>query len=59
MALLSTAQAAKIIGVSERRVRAMIAAGRLKAEPVGRAYVIRESDIPKLKIGVAGRPKKS
>lgn len=39
--MLSVEAAAGRLGVSERRVRALIAAGRLPAERVGRAWVIQ------------------
>lgn len=60
MKLLNTSQAAAALGVSERRVRALIAEGKLIAQKVGRDYAIEESALKSVKIyGKAGRPTKS
>lgn len=56
--LLSTKQAAELKGVSVRRIQALITKGQLEAEQVGRDYVIRASDLDRIKAGVVGRPKK-
>jgi excisionase family DNA binding protein len=42
MKLLTTKQAAAILGVTDRRVRAMIGAGQLQAHQLGRDYAIEE-----------------
>ncbi|MDQ3688368.1 MAG: helix-turn-helix domain-containing protein [Acidobacteriota bacterium] len=42
MKLLTTKQAATVLGVSDRRVRAMIHAGQLPAHHLGRDYAIEE-----------------
>lgn len=60
MKLLNTSQAAEALGVSERRVRALIAEGKLIAQKVGRDYAIEESALKSVKTyGKAGRPTKS
>ena len=43
--LISTAEAARRLGVSSRRVRALIAEGRLDAIRVGRISLIRASSV--------------
>ncbi len=42
MKLLTTKQAAAVLGVTDRRVRAMIGAGRLPAHQLGRDYAIEK-----------------
>lgn len=58
MALISTGEAAKRLGVSRQRVVAMIGAGILKATKVGRAFVIDEAALeePRVKQRPPGRP---
>lgn len=55
---LTTKQAAERLGVNEQRVRALIGAGRLKAEKFGKAHVIREKDLAAVADRKAGRPAK-
>lgn len=43
--MLTTKQVAAELGVSMRRVQAMILAGRLRARKDGKSYVIREKDL--------------
>ena len=60
MKLLSTGQAAKLLRVSERRVRALIAAGKLSAQKLGRDYVIEAQSISAVTVyRKAGRPIKA
>lgn len=60
MKLLTTKQAAEKLGVSERRVRALIAEGKLKAHQLGREYAIEEEALEGVKTyGKAGRPAQS
>lgn len=54
---LTTSEAAEKKGVSIRRIQALITKNQLKAEKVGRDYLIRESDLDKIKQGTVGRPK--
>ena len=57
--LLTTAEAADVLGVSVRRVRALIAEKKLPAHRVGRDYAIEEKALRSVKIyGKPGRPKK-
>ncbi|MBW2106787.1 MAG: helix-turn-helix domain-containing protein [Deltaproteobacteria bacterium] len=58
MKLLSVNDAAKILGVHHSRVRVLIREGRLPAQKLGRAWIILEKDLKKLKILNRGRPKK-
>jgi len=58
--LLSTDEAAERLGVSGRRVRALIAEGKLQATYVGGGYVIEETALEAVKVyGKAGRPPKA
>ena len=54
--LLSTRDAATRLGITPRRVVALIRAGRLPALRVGRAWVIREADLELVKDRRPGRP---
>ena len=57
---LTTAQAAERLGVTIRRVQAMIKAGRIKTVKVGQIHLIhpRELEKPEVKFRKPGRPKK-
>ena len=57
MKLLSVNDVAKRLGVHHSRVRVLIRQGRLKAQKIGRTWVILEKDFKKLKIFKSGRPK--
>lgn len=57
--LITTAAAAKILGVGQRRVRAMIAAGLLPATKITeQMYLIDPKDVAKVPRRAPGRPKK-
>lgn len=60
MSLMTTEQAADRLELSERRVRALIKAGILTAQKIGRDWVIDEASIEdvKAKSRPRGRPKK-
>jgi excisionase family DNA binding protein len=59
MKLLNTSEAAEKLGVSIRRVRQLIAEGKITAHNLGRDYAIEESALAQVKIyGKAGRPPK-
>lgn len=53
---LTTAQAAKELGVSTRRVRQYIEEGRLKAKKAGRDYLISSRSLAAFKPQSSGRP---
>lgn len=53
---LTTAQAAKELGVSTRRVRQYIEEGRLKATKAGRDYLISRRSLAAFKPQSSGRP---
>ena len=58
---ISTAQAALKLGVSTRRVIALIHSGRLRATKFGRDWMIRTADLEKIWDGrdrTSGRPSK-
>lgn len=54
---LTTKQAAKILGVSTRRVLQLIHDGRLPAEKHGRDWAIKARDLELVKVRKPGRPK--
>ena len=57
MELLTTKQAAAELGISERRVRGLIAEGKLVAQRIGRDYAIERRALAKAKVyGKRGRP---
>jgi len=57
MKLLTTKDAAEKLGVSVRRVRALITEGKLKAHQLGREYAIEESALNSVQTyGKSGRP---
>lgn len=56
--LLTVRQAAKVLGVTRRRVNALIEAGRLPATRHGNAWAIKESDLEIVKERPTGRPPK-
>lgn len=58
MELLTTKETAEKLGVSVRRVQAMITDGSLPATKLGRDYVIKESDLESVKDRKPGRPLK-
>ncbi len=58
MDLLTTKETAKKLGVSVRRVQAMITDGVLPAQKIGRDYVIKESDLKLVEDRKPGRPPK-
>jgi excisionase family DNA binding protein len=60
MKVMGTAQTAKLLGVSERRVRELIQLGILKATKLGHDWAIAEEEAVRLKATSrpAGRPKK-
>jgi excisionase family DNA binding protein len=58
---ISTTQAAQMLGVSTRRVIALIHSGRLRAKKFGRDWMIRTADLDKIwesRDRTAGRPPK-
>ncbi len=56
MNLLTTKEASEKLGVSVRRVQAMITDGSLPATKLGRDYVIKETDLELVKDRKPGRP---
>lgn len=56
MKMIGTTEAAKRLGVSSNRVRALIESGRLKAQ---KKYAINPSDLKVVQNRKAGRPRKS
>ena len=56
--LLTVRQTAKILGISRRRVNALIQSGRLPATKHGNAWAIKESDLEIVKERPTGRPPK-
>jgi excisionase family DNA binding protein len=60
MAMIGTSEAARRLGISGRRVAAMILQGLLRAQKVGKTWIIDETDVAKLGKSErkAGRPPK-
>lgn len=57
--MIGTAEAAKRVGLSQRRIVALIHDGTLLAERVGGVWIVDEDSLSALKVyGRAGRPKK-
>jgi len=59
MKIIGTTEAARRLGVSDARVRALIESGRLKAVKIGGAWLIDPKDLAAVKNRKVGRPKKS
>ena len=57
MNIISTAEAARRLGVTPNRVRALIDAKRLKAMKLGREWLIDPKDLEAVKDRKVGRPK--
>ena len=54
---ITTKEAAKRLGVSERRIRQLLQAGKFRALKVGRDWIIASSSLTEVKVyGKAGRP---
>jgi excisionase family DNA binding protein len=60
MAMIGTTEAARRLGVSRRRVSAMVTQGLLKAQKIGKTLVVDEAEVDRLsKLDrPTGRPKK-
>jgi excisionase family DNA binding protein len=56
MKLISSAEAAKKLGVHITRVQVLIRQGRLPAKQIGGSYVIEEDDLRLVKDRKPGRP---
>ncbi|HEX7176697.1 MAG TPA: helix-turn-helix domain-containing protein [Pyrinomonadaceae bacterium] len=59
MNLLTTKEVAERLGVTPRRVLAMIQAEQLPAEKFGRDYMIKEKDLKLVEDRKVGRPRKN
>ena len=59
MKIITTTEAAKRLGVTPTRVRALIEAKRLKAFKYGREWLIYVKDLDAVKNRKVGRPRKS
>lgn len=57
--MLTTKEAGVALGISTRRVRQLIAEGRLPAKKVGRDYVIDPRGLKAVENRQTGRPKKT
>lgn len=58
MKILTTKEAAARLGITPRRVTALIRAKKLPAEKFGASYMINEKDLAKVRHRKPGRPKK-
>jgi len=45
MGLLTTVEAGKRLGISARRVRALLREGRMKAIKIGNTWIVEEADL--------------
>ena len=59
MKIITADQAGEILKISDRRVRALIQAGRLPAQKIGGGWIINEKDLERVKHRKPGRPKKT
>ena len=59
MDYLTTKQAAERLGITPRRVQALIEAERLPAQKFGRDYMIKEKDLKLVEDRKVGRPRKA
>lgn len=57
--LLSTAEAADLLGISRQRIHQLIAAGTLHAQRVGPGFVIQQADVEAIRVRYADRPSKA
>jgi excisionase family DNA binding protein len=58
MSLLTTKQVAERLGVTIKRIQAMIRDERLPAQKFGRDYLVKESDLKLVEDRKPGRPSK-
>lgn len=58
MSIISTKEAAEILGISVRRVQVLIKEGRLPAREIGGTFVIEEKNLKLVQERKPGRPKK-
>jgi excisionase family DNA binding protein len=56
--MLTTPEVAERLGVSTRRVLALIKDGRLPSQQFGRDHLIKESDLSLVEVRKPGRPPK-
>jgi len=59
MDLITTKEAAENLGITMRRVTALITSGRLPSMQVGREHLIKKEDLELVRERKAGRPKKT
>ena len=58
MEFITTKEAAERLGITRRRVVALVTAGRLPATKFGRDYMIKEKDLKLVENRKVGRPRK-
>jgi excisionase family DNA binding protein len=58
MEFLTTKEVAEKLGVTMRRIQAMIQSVSLPATKFGRDYMVREDDLRLVEVRKVGRPKK-
>jgi excisionase family DNA binding protein len=59
MKIITTTEAARRLGVTPTRVRALIEAKRLKAFKYGREWLIDPKDLEAVRVRKVGRPRKA
>lgn len=55
---LTVGKVAALLGLTPRRVQSLIASGKLRAQRIGRDYLIDPGDLELLERRPSGRPKK-
>lgn len=58
MEFLTTKQVAERLGVTVRRIQALVTSGRLPSKKFGRDYMIKETDLKLVEDRKVGRPRK-
>jgi len=59
MDFITTKEAAERLGITRRRVVALVTSGRLPATKFGRDYMIKEKDLKLVENRKVGRPRKA
>jgi excisionase family DNA binding protein len=54
---VTTREVGRLLGITDRRVRQLIAEGRLPACKLGKVYLIRREDIERVRRRIGGWPK--
>lgn len=58
MKMITTNEAASLLGVTVQRIHQFISEGRLPAQKLGRDYIINDEDLKLVEVRKPGRPPK-